>query len=103
MNAIEGTVKNGQVILDNRTKLPDGTRVEVLPVERTRSSRGMREEEWPTTPEGIGALVARMDQVEPGWLSPEDDASWRAALGAQKKIEKARFFEDAERLGRVLE
>jgi hypothetical protein len=39
-----------------------------------------------------------MDQVEPGWLSPEDDAAWRAALRSQKELEKARFFEDAEKL-----
>jgi HEAT repeat protein len=56
----------------------------------------MREEDWPTTPEGIAALLARMDQVEPGWLSPEDDAAWRATLRAQKDVEKARFFEDAD-------
>jgi hypothetical protein len=43
----------------------------------------MREEDWPTTPEAIAALLARMEQVEPGWLSPEDDAAWRAALRAQ--------------------
>ncbi len=58
----------------------------------------MREEDWPTTTEGIAALLARMDQVEPGWLAPEDDAAWRAALRAQKEYEKARFFEDAEKL-----
>jgi hypothetical protein len=32
-----------------------------------------------------------MDQLEPGWLSPEDDADWRAALRAQKEAEKAQF------------
>jgi hypothetical protein len=33
----------------------------------------MREEDWPTTAEGIAALLARMDQVGPGWLLPEPD------------------------------
>jgi hypothetical protein len=37
-----------------------------------------------------------MDQIEPGWLSPEDEAAWRAALREQKKLEKARFFEDTD-------
>jgi hypothetical protein len=48
-------------------------------------------------------LLARMDQVEPGWLSPEDDEAWRRALREQKELEKARFLEDAERLRRTWE
>ena len=68
-----------------------------------RPTLGMREEDWPTTPEGIAALLARIDQVEPGWLSPEDDAAWRASLRAQKEFEKDRFFEDAEKLRRLWE
>jgi hypothetical protein len=93
-------MKNGQIILDAPAALPDGTRVEVLPVEGARPTLGMREEDWPTTSEGITALLARMDQVEPGWLSAEDDAAWRATLGAQNEFEKTRFFEDAEKLRR---
>jgi hypothetical protein len=53
----------------------------------------MREEDWPTTPEGIAALLARMDRVEPGWLSPEDDAAWCNALREHTEAEKASFFE----------
>lgn len=98
MNAIQGTVEHGHVLLDETDKLPDGTRVEVLPVNGVRSTLGMREEDWPTTPEGIAALLARMDQVEPGWLSPEDDAAWRQALRIQKEAEKAQFQEQADRL-----
>lgn len=97
MNALQGTIHNGQIILDVPGALPEGTRVEVLPIEAQRCS-GMREEEWPTTPEGIAAHLARMEQVAPGWLSPEDDAVWRAALGAQKESEKAQFREDAKKL-----
>jgi len=80
MNASQGTVEHGQIILDSPAALPDGTRVEVVPVMSFQPALGMREEDWPTTPEGIAALLALMDQVEPGWLSPEDDAAWRAAL-----------------------
>ena len=103
MNTLQGTVKNGQIVLDAPAELPEGTRVEVLPIDGVRPTLGMREEDWPTTPEGIAALLARMDQVEPDWLSPEDDAAWRAALRAQKEIEKAQFFEDAEKLREVWE
>ena len=103
MNALHGTMKNGLIILDPPAALPEGTRVEVLPIEQARPTLGMREEDWPTTPEGIAALLARMDEIEPGWLSAEDDAAWRAALRAEKEVEKGRFFEDAERLRRMWE
>ncbi len=103
MNALQGTVRNGQIVLDEPADLPEGTRVEVVPVEAGRPALGMREDDWPTTSEGIGALLARMDEVQPAWLSPEEDAAWRAALRAQKEIEKARFFEDAEKLRRMWE
>src|SRR4051812_4762625 len=84
MNALHGTIKNGQIVLDSPEALPEGTRVEVLPIDAARPALGMREEDWPTTPDEINALLARMDQVEPGWLAPEDDASWRADLRRQK-------------------
>jgi hypothetical protein len=61
MTSLQGTIKNGQIILDAPTALPEGTRVEVLPIENTRASLGMREEDWPTTPEGIAVLLAQMD------------------------------------------
>jgi hypothetical protein len=100
MNAIQGTVRNGQIVFDEPVELHEGTRVEVLPIEVRQSSAGMREEDWPTTPEAIAALLARMDRAEPAWLLPEDDAAWRAALRTQKQIEKARFLEDAEKARR---
>jgi len=83
--------------------LSDGTRVEVLPIDRRLTALGKREEEWPTTREGIAALLARMDQAEPDWLSPEQDAAWRAIVRDEKNIEKARFFEDADKLRRMWE
>lgn len=98
MTVLQGTFKNGQIILDAPAYLPDGTRVEVLPVEQGAATLGMHENDWPNTPEGIAALLARMDSVEPGWLSPEDDAAWRASLKKQREIEKSRFFEDADKL-----
>ncbi len=98
MTALQGTIKNGQIILDAPAALPEGTRVEVRPIEGAWPMLGMREEDWPTTDEGIAALLARMEQVEPGWLSPEDDAAWRRALRAQKEFEKSQFLADAEKL-----
>lgn len=103
MNALQGTIKNGQIILDIPAALPEGTRVEVFPINGLSPTLGMREEHWPTTPEGIAALLERMAQVEPGWLSPEDDAAWRAALRLQKESEKSQFQEEGEKLQRMWE
>jgi hypothetical protein len=103
MQTLQGTIKNGQIVLDAPAELPEGTRVEVVPVEGAQPTFGMREEDWPTTREGITALLRRMEQVEPGWLSPEDEASWRDALRAQKESEKVRFFEDADKVQRMWE
>ena len=72
-------------------------RVEVLPIQGARPTLAMREEDWPTSQAGITTLLARMDLVEPGWLSPDDDDAWRGALRAQKEIEKTQFFAEAER------
>ena len=35
---------------------------------------GMREEDWPTTPEGIAALLAHMDQSEPLEMATDEEA-----------------------------
>lgn len=103
MTALRGTITGGQVVLDRPANLPDGTPVEVLPVDQAHGPLGMREEDWPDTPESIATLLKRMDELEPGWLSPEEDAAWRAALREERETEKARFFEDGEKLRRMWE
>jgi hypothetical protein len=50
----------------------------------------MREEDWPTTPEGIAALLDRIDKLEP-FLSPEEDEAWRTARAEQKAFELANW------------
>jgi len=101
VDALEGTIRNGQIILDAPAVLPEGTRVEVMPIGQAGPTLGMREKYWPTTAEGIAALLARMEQVEPGWLSPEDDVAWRAAVRAEKESQKTQFVGDAEKLQRM--
>lgn len=103
MNSLHGTIKNGLVILDVPAALVEGTRVEVVPIEQPQPTLGMREADWPTTPAAIATLLARMDEMEPGWLSEEDDAEWRAALHEEKEAEKAQFGRDVEKLGRMWE
>ena len=56
MNALQGAVKNGQIVLNEPAELPEGSRVEELPVEAARPTLGLCEEDWTTAPEGIAAL-----------------------------------------------
>jgi hypothetical protein len=103
MSAIKGVVRNGQIVLDEPAELPEGTRVEVVPVESLRPTLGMREQDWPTTPEGIAALLARMDQIEPLIMTPEEEAAWKGDLKSQREHDKATFAERAEKLRRMWE
>ena len=41
MTALQGTIKNGEIILDAPAALPEGTRVEVLPIDGARPTLGM--------------------------------------------------------------
>jgi hypothetical protein len=98
MNALLGTIRNGQIILDTPAALPEGSRVEILPVHSAEAIHGMREADWPTTSEGIAALLARMDAVEPGWMTPEDESAWRAELQNRKEQEKRQFLTTSDSL-----
>jgi hypothetical protein len=82
MIAIRGKYLNGTVVLESPTNWPNGTEVLVEPA-LNGEMIGMREEDWPTTPEGIAALVARMDQFEAIEFAPEEEADiagWRQKI-----------------------
>jgi hypothetical protein len=99
VSPVQGTIRDGQIVLDAPAMFPEGTRVEVLPLAKVADAfAGLREDQWPTTPEEIAGHLARMDLVEAGWLSAADEAAWRAALSEQRDNEKASFMEDADRL-----
>jgi hypothetical protein len=38
MNALHGTVRNGEIVLDSPVSFREGTRVEVLPLEAQRAT-----------------------------------------------------------------
>jgi hypothetical protein len=54
----------------------EGCEVRIEPVSCPQDDGG---DEGPPPPEEIAAQLALMDQLEPGWLSPAEDAAWRAA------------------------
>jgi hypothetical protein len=79
MNAIRGKYVDGAVVLDGPADWPNGTEVVVEPASNAEPI-GIRDEDWPTTPEGIAGLLARMDQFEAIEFTPEeeaDTAAWR--------------------------
>lgn len=103
MQALTGTFRNGQIVFDGPVNLAEGTRVEVQPLNDAPSGWGMRDEDWPTTPEGLAALAARMLSREPVELTEEEDADWRRSLHEQRQRDKENFFKHAEELERMCE
>jgi hypothetical protein len=51
---------------------------------------GIREEDWPTTPEGIAALLLKMDQVQP-FLTPEEEEAWRKTRAEEKAFQLSQW------------
>ena len=68
---IPGIYRDGRIELDTTVDWPDGWRVSVLSKAETI---GLREEDWPDTPENREKILALMDAVEPLELSEEDEA-----------------------------
>ena len=99
MKTITGTIRNGQIIADQPINWPDGCRVLIEPVTTEEETLGIREEDWPTDPEGIARQVALMDQIEPLEMTAAEEAEWSAERKSRKEWHKAQF----EKRGRQIE
>ena len=86
MLEVSGTVTNGVAVPASPGSLPEGARVRIV-VESDELSGGMREEDWPTTPEGIAALIASWRELEPLEYTPEEEAELRASRAWFKEYE----------------
>lgn len=66
MSRVRGKVRNGKVEFDNPLPAdwPEGAAVETQ-LMADPEGRWMSEEDWPTTPEGIAALLKQMEAIEP--------------------------------------
>ena len=93
MNAIKATWRNGQIVPLEPIDWPEGTEVLIEP-QIEAETIGMREEDWPTTPEAIEKHLALMDQIEPLILTPEEEAAWEADRKARKEYEKSIYQVD---------
>jgi hypothetical protein len=102
MHAIKGIYQNGQIVLESPANWAEGTLVVVAPIQ-SETTVGIRDEDWPTTPEEIARLLELMDQVEPLELTPEEEAEWAAARAAQKARDLADFEQRADRAARAIE
>jgi hypothetical protein len=97
MTPIKGIIQQGQVVLTRPVDLPDGTEVNVVPV-----NAGMPgEEDKPLTPEEIADWLKWYDSLQPLIFTDEERAAWEADRQARKKWEKAHFDEHAEQLRRM--
>ena len=77
---IEGTYHAGRVDLDKDVDWPEGCRV------RVALEYGLREGDWPDTPENRAEILRRMEAIEPLELTAEDEAEIAAARTAVREV-----------------
>jgi len=79
MTTIKGTWTDGAIVLDEPADWPEGCRVIIEPVPENEPI-GIREEDWPDTPEGIAEWLRWYDSLEPLEMTPDEEAdlaAWR--------------------------
>ena len=104
MLAIRARITNGYLVSVGPVDLPEGAELEVtarppdpLDIEQ------MTEDNWPTTPEGLAQLLARMDSREPLQMSEDELAEWERIRREEKERDLASADERDERLRKVWE
>src|SRR5437763_389721 len=102
MSAIQGTYKNGQIILDTPADWPEGFRVIVEPAPQDNDF-GMTEDEQSHDPEAVACWIAEFDAIPPLQMTPAEEAEWQAARKAQREYDLSKFEERAKRLKRLFE
>ena len=83
---ITGTYRGGRIELDESVDWPEGRRVSVVAESATL---GLREEEWPDTPENRAEILRRMEAVEPLELTAEDEGADRCGTsGNESQVDR---------------
>jgi hypothetical protein len=98
MTTIKATIKGRRLELDVPADWPDGTEVEIHPLDQ--STNGFADT---MSSDEIARTLAAMDQVVPFEMSETEEAAWEAERQARKESEKADFAEHAKRLRRQWE
>ena len=104
MLAIKARITNGYLVSVGPVDLPEGAELEVTarpphPLEVEQ----MTEDNWPTTPEGIAHLLARMDAREPFRMSDGEMAQWERIRREEKEWDLAQADERDEQLRKAWE
>ena|SRR6266542_7111471 len=102
MHAIKGKYRDGQIILAEKADWPDDTTVLVEPVPHEQTL-GIRDEGWPTDPEGVARLLALIESLEPFDMTAAEEAEWKAALQAQKEYDLSKYDERTRRIQGMFE
>ncbi len=93
MTMLRATIKGGRLELDVPPDWPDGTEVEIHPIQR-----GMVGGTGAMSPEEIATTLAAMERIEPFDMSEGELAAWEAERRSRKEQDKAQFAEHAEKL-----
>jgi hypothetical protein len=99
VTTFKGIIQGGQVILPRPMDLPDGTEVEIVPMDQAE----VADDDGPVTPEEIARALAAMDRIQPFEMTDPERAMIEADRRERKEWEKARFQEHADRLRRIWE
>ncbi len=95
---LTGIWKDGQILLDAPADWPEGCKLKVFPIGGPGESIGSPDDQWPSDPQGIAALLERMDQIEPFEMTPEEEADWLAWRRKCKDYELTNFDKRVEGL-----
>jgi hypothetical protein len=98
MTMLRATIKGGRLELDVPLDWPDGTEVEIQPVQR-----GAIKDTTVMSQEEIDKTLAAMELIEPFEMTDYERAAWEVERRAGKERDKAQFAEDADKLRRQWE
>ncbi len=95
--ALTGTLKNGQVLLDSPAHWPEGCRVLVMRA-TVSEPLGATGDEQADDPESVERWIAAFDAIPPLEMTAEEEERWRSAREDHKSSEIAGFDERARRI-----
>ena len=93
MTTIRATVRGGRLELERPIDLPDGTKLDI-PIPETDDL---------ASPEEIARGLAAMARMIPFDMSEEEREAWEAERRERKEWEKAKFFDRAESMRRMID
>ena len=96
MTMITGTIKDGRLEVSVQADWPDGTAVEIHPLESHLVPKPDA-----LAVAAIAETLAAMDRVKPLEISDAEQAAWEAQRRAERERDKQQFAEHSEKLRRM--